>query len=72
MDSRIAWDRVEALTEQEIEAAARSDPDAPPRDGAFRRMAPVVAPSRVPARGYGPMPRYWRGPGPKGRDGRLA
>ncbi len=41
--SKTDWDRVRAMTEEEIEAAAKTDPDAPPLDDEFWRTARVVA-----------------------------
>jgi uncharacterized protein (DUF4415 family) len=44
--SRTGWDRVRAMSDEEIEAAAAGDPDAPPLDEAFWREAPCrLAPS---------------------------
>lgn len=40
------WDRVNALTDKEIEEAARSDPDAAPTDLAFWKDARIVWPER--------------------------
>ena len=45
--SRTEWDRVRAMTEEEIEAAAVSDPDAPPLDKAFWQATRVVLPRTV-------------------------
>jgi uncharacterized protein (DUF4415 family) len=45
--SRTDWDRVRTMTAEEIEAAAASDPDAPPLDETFWREARVVFPSPV-------------------------
>jgi hypothetical protein len=45
--SRTDWDRVRAMRDEESEAAAASDPDAPPLDQAFRREARVVFPRPV-------------------------
>jgi uncharacterized protein (DUF4415 family) len=45
--SRTDWDRVRAMTDEEVEAAAVSDPDAPPLDEAFWREAQVVFPHPV-------------------------
>ena len=45
--SRTDWDRVRAMTEEEIEAAAVSDPDAPPLDEAFWQATRVVLPRTV-------------------------
>jgi len=44
---RTDWDRIRAMTEAEIEAAAASDPDALPLDEAFWRTARVAVPPRV-------------------------
>jgi uncharacterized protein (DUF4415 family) len=44
---RTDWDRVRAMTEKEIEAAAASDPDAPLLDEEFWRHARVVMPRPV-------------------------
>jgi uncharacterized protein (DUF4415 family) len=38
------WERVDALTDGEIEAAAKADPDAQPTDEAFWKDAMVVVP----------------------------
>ena len=43
-ERRTDWGRVRALSDDEIEAAAASDPDAPPLDEAFWREARVVLP----------------------------
>jgi uncharacterized protein (DUF4415 family) len=40
------WARVDAMTEEEIDAAARSDPDAQPTDEAFWEEAVLVFPSK--------------------------
>lgn len=50
---RTDWDRVNALSEDEVEAAARTDPDAPPLDDEFWRNARVVLSPRVPKRHQG-------------------
>jgi uncharacterized protein (DUF4415 family) len=42
--SRTDWDRVRTMRDEEIEAAAAGDPDAPPLDEAFWREARVVFP----------------------------
>jgi uncharacterized protein (DUF4415 family) len=42
--SRTDWDRVRAMSDDEAEAAAAGDPDAPPLDEAFWREARVVLP----------------------------
>ncbi|HEU0022789.1 MAG TPA: BrnA antitoxin family protein [Dehalococcoidia bacterium] len=38
------WARVDAMTEEEIEEAARSDPDNPPLDEEFFKHARIVTP----------------------------
>jgi uncharacterized protein (DUF4415 family) len=43
-ESRTDWERVRAMTEEEIEAAAEADPDAPPLDDEFWRTAKIVIP----------------------------
>ena len=43
-DTQTDWDRVAAMTESEIDAAAASDPDAQPTDEAFWKDAHVVMP----------------------------
>ena len=40
------WARVDAMTEEEIDAAARSDPDAQPTDFDFWEDAVLVFPSK--------------------------
>jgi uncharacterized protein (DUF4415 family) len=40
------WARVKAMTEEEIDAAARSDPDAQPTDFEFWKDAVLVFPSK--------------------------
>jgi uncharacterized protein (DUF4415 family) len=45
--SRTDWDRVRAMSDEEIEAAAAGDPDAPPLDEAFWQEARVVFPRPV-------------------------
>ena len=35
------WERVDALTDEEIDAAASSDPDAPPTDASFWKDARI-------------------------------
>jgi uncharacterized protein (DUF4415 family) len=42
--SKTDWDRVPAMTEEDIEAAAKAGPDAPPLDDEFWRTARVVIP----------------------------
>jgi uncharacterized protein (DUF4415 family) len=44
---RTDWDRVRTMREEEIEAAAASDPDAPPLNEAFWREARVVMPRPI-------------------------
>ena len=41
-DTESDWERVKAMTEEEIDAAARSDPDAQPTDAEFWRDAEIV------------------------------
>jgi uncharacterized protein (DUF4415 family) len=50
---RTDWDRVRAMTEEEVEAAAASDADAPPLDEAFWRTARVVFPQQTRKRHTG-------------------
>ena len=38
------WERVDAMTDEDIDAAASSDPDAPPTDASFWKEATVVMP----------------------------
>jgi uncharacterized protein (DUF4415 family) len=45
-DTQTDWARVDAMTEEEIDAAARSDPDAQPTDAAFWEEAVLVFPSK--------------------------
>lgn len=52
-EPRTDWDRVRGMTEEEIERAAASDPDALPLDEAFWRKARVVIPGRVRKRHTG-------------------
>ena len=42
------WERVDALTDEDIDAAAASDPDAPPTDASFWKDATVVMPVEKP------------------------
>ena len=44
---RTDWDRVRAITDEEIEAAAASDPDALPLDEEFWAKARVVFPRQI-------------------------
>ena len=41
------WERVDALTDEDINAAALSDPDAPPTDASFWKEASVVMPENM-------------------------
>ncbi len=41
------WERVDALTDEDIDAAAASDPDAPPTDASFWKDATVVMPENM-------------------------
>ena len=41
------WERVDALTDEDIDAAASSDPDAPPTDADFWTDATVVMPENI-------------------------
>ena len=41
------WERVDALTDEDIDAAASSDPDAPPTDADFWKDATVVMPENT-------------------------
>lgn len=43
-EKRTDWNRVRAMTDEEITAAAESDPDAQPLDDAFWRTARVLEP----------------------------
>ncbi len=54
-DSKTDWQRVNALSEAEIESAARDDADAPPLDDAFWAKARIIMPHRIPKE-----PRYTR------------
>lgn len=48
LQDRTDWARLEAMTEEEIEANALSDPDNPPlTDEELARMRPVPQPSRI-------------------------
>ena len=44
------WERVAALTDEDINAAASSDPDAPPTDASFWKDATVVMPENMEER----------------------
>ena len=45
------WDRVDALSDEDIDAAASSDPDAPPTDASFWKDATLVMPdSKSPSK----------------------
>jgi uncharacterized protein (DUF4415 family) len=52
-DSQTEWDRIVSLTDQEIEDAARADPDAQPIGDDFWLNARVVMPAREPKRHQG-------------------
>ena len=52
-ESQTDWERVRAMTEAEVEAAAAFDPDALPLDEAFWREARVVFPRQVRKRHTG-------------------
>ena len=41
------WERVDALTDEDIAAAASSDPDAPPTDASFWKDTTVVMPENI-------------------------
>ena len=41
------WERVDALTDEDIEKAALSDPDDPPTDADFWKDATVVMPDNI-------------------------
>jgi uncharacterized protein (DUF4415 family) len=43
-DTRTNWRRLRTMTEDEIEAAARADPDAQPFDAEFFKRAKIVTP----------------------------
>ena len=45
------WERVNARTDEEIEAAALADADAPPLDDQFWEKARIVLPPRIPSAG---------------------
>ena len=45
-DTGTDWDRLEAMSEEEINEAAASDPDAQPTDSGFWKDAKVVMPQR--------------------------
>lgn len=51
--SKTDWDKVKALTDAQVEAAARSDPDAPLLDDAFWEAAQAIAPVRIAKRHQG-------------------
>jgi uncharacterized protein (DUF4415 family) len=50
---RTDWERVNARTDAEVEAAARDDADAPPLDAEFWEKACVVMPARIAKRHQG-------------------
>ncbi|HEX2092544.1 MAG TPA: hypothetical protein VHG28_09095 [Longimicrobiaceae bacterium] len=68
------WDRVDALTDREIQRAAASDPDAaPPLDAAFfggAEQVPPVDPSRVPVTLFvdQELLRFYQAMGPRHRE----
>ena len=41
------WECVDALTDEDIDAAASSDPDAPPTDASFWKDATLVMPENM-------------------------
>ena len=41
------WESVDALTDEDIDAAASADPDAPPTDASFWKDATVVIPENM-------------------------
>lgn len=43
-DHESDWERVKAMTEEEIDEAARSDPDAQPIDAEFWERATIISP----------------------------
>ena len=47
LPDEIDWERVDALTDEDIDAAASSDPDAPPTDASFWKDATVVMPENI-------------------------
>jgi hypothetical protein len=47
------WERVSALSNAEVDAAAQADPDAPPLDDAFWQAAQVILPPRTRKRHQG-------------------
>ena len=53
VESKTDWQRVQAMTDEEIEAAAHSDPDAAPLDDAFWAKARVVVTPRLPKKHQG-------------------
>jgi hypothetical protein len=71
-ESKTDWDRVRAMTEEEIEAAAKADLDAPPLDEEFWRTARIVTrrPRSTPASASTPM--CSTGSGGRGGAGRPA
>ncbi len=69
--NRTNWERVGALSEAEVDAAAQADTDAPPLDDAFWQSAQVVFPPRTPKRHQG-MRLDAEVTKPKARDGRPA
>jgi uncharacterized protein (DUF4415 family) len=51
--AKTSWQQVNALTEEEIDAAARDDADAPPLDDAFWANARIVMPQEYPKKHRG-------------------
>ena len=47
-ESQTDWERVDSMTDEEIEEAAWSDPDALPLDDDFWKDARVVFPPQIP------------------------
>ncbi len=52
-DGKTDWQRVSAHSEEEIDAAARTDADAPPLDDAFWANARIVVPRLAPEKHQG-------------------
>ena len=44
--SKTDWQRLKAMTEEEIEQSARNDPDAPPTDEEFWAEAKIIVPPK--------------------------
>ena len=47
LPDEIDWERVDALTDEDIDAVASTDPDAPPTDASFWKEATVVMPENI-------------------------